>query len=257
MNTAILRLPSPSLTQCELTHIERIPIDIDLAGAQHRSLAEILQECNYNVVTLPAIPELPDSVFVEDTALVVPEAAYSLPLGTGSRQPEAEFMLEHLSQYRRDVRIIKRPASIDGGDVLRIGKKLYVGVGSRTNRESAGILAEMTREWGYETIPVEVEGSLHLKTAVTAPDDETVLLNPDWVNKEVFRNYRMIEIDQNEPFAANILRLGERIVSHKGFPGTISKLSEAGFEVIETDISEFLKAEAGLTCLCLLFEEED
>lgn len=257
MKTAILRAPASGLAHCELTHIERKPIDAALAAVQHSDLAEILRKCNYTVITLPAIEDLPDSVFVEDTALVLPEAAILLPLGTSSRQNEAEFMREHLSKLAPEIRSIGFPAKMEGGDVLRIGRKLYVGISSRTNAEGAVALSEITAEWGYEVVPVEVEGSLHLKTAVTAPDERTVLLNPGWVSKVHFRDLRTIEVEPDEPFAANVLSLGDRIVAHKGFRGTIARLSEAGFRVIETDISEFLKAEAGLTCLCLLSDSQN
>jgi len=254
MKTAILRAPSPSLANCELTHIERRPIDAALAAVQHAALAEILAKCNYTVITLPALEGLPDSVFVEDTALILPEAAISLPLGTGSRTKEAELMLEHLPKLASEVRSIRPPAKMEGGDILRIGKKLFAGISSRTDAVGAKALSELSGEWGYEVVPVKVTGSLHLKTAVTAPDDETVLLNPEWVSRDQFKGLRVIEVDPAEPFAGNILRLGGRVAANAGFPRTIARLREAGFEVIETDISEFQKAEAGLTCLCLLSE---
>ena len=254
MKTAILRAPASSLANCELTHIERKPIDPPLAAVQHGDLARILTKCNYTVITLPVLEDLPDSVFVEDTALVLPEAAISLPLGTGTRLAESELMLEHFRRLAPEVRSIVLPSKMEGGDVLRIGRKLFVGISTRTNEQGAEALSELTEGWGYEVVRVKVEGSLHLKTAVTAPDDETVLLNPDWVSKDDFPDYRVIEVAPAEPFAGNILRLGDKIVAHSGFPKTIAKLRDAGFEVIETDISEFLKAEAGLTCLCLLSE---
>lgn len=252
MKTAILRTPPPGLEHCELTHIGRTPIDPVLALNQHQNLARILADCNYSVITLPPVPGLPDSSFVEDTALILPEAAILLPLGTGSRSAEAELIRAPLQELFGSVRVIPPPVRIEGGDILRTGKQLFVGISTRTDVAGAEALADITDEWGYEVSTVEIGGSLHLKTAVTAPDDRTVLLNPEWVDPAAFGDRDVIEVDGSEPFAANILRLWNKIVAHKGFPRTTGRLRNAGFEVVETDISEFLKAEAGLTCLCLL-----
>lgn len=255
MKTAILRAPSPSLALCELTHIDREPIDPGIAASQHAAYREILAKCNYIVNTLPAEPTLPDSVFVEDTALVLPEAAIVLSLSADSRKAEAALIADALQPYR-DLNFIEPPAKIEGGDVLRIGRKLFVGMTSRTDPAGAEALERLVREWGYAVVPVAVRGSLHLKTAVTATDDQTILMNTEWVEKAPFEDFHRIEVDGEEPFAANILRLGNTIVAHRGFERTNQKLRDAGFEVIEADISEFLKAEAGLTCLSLLVEND-
>jgi len=252
MKIAILRTPPPDLEQCELTHLGRTSIDRALAAAQHENLAQILSDRNYTVITLPPVPGLPDSAFVEDTALILPEAAILLPLGTASRTAESELMRATLEELFGIVRSIPASAKIEGGDILRIGKQIFVGISTRTELAGAEALAGIAGEWGYEVSTVEVSGSLHLKTAVTAPDDASVLLNPDWVDRGAFADKDIIEVDGSEPFAANILRLGSKLVAHEGFPLTIGRLKNAGFDVIETDISEFLKAEAGLTCLCLI-----
>lgn len=248
---AITRLPASTLTGCELTHIGRDPIDLERTLTQHEDYRKILEECNYTVITLDAEAAYPDSVFVEDTAVMLPEAAILLPLGTETRRGEAELMRETLGSLS-EVRIADPEVSIEGGDVLRIGRKIFVGESSRTDADGIAELSRLTADLDYRVIPVAVQSSLHLKTAVTALDESTVLLNPDWVSESAFEGCEAIEVDPSEPFAANILKLGSRIVAHKGFPYTIGRLRNAGFEVIEADISEFLKAEAGLTCLSLL-----
>ncbi|MCO6511095.1 MAG: hypothetical protein J5I65_09910 [Aridibacter famidurans] len=252
MNYALTRLPPDTIPCCQLTHIGRVPIDQGLALYQHETYRKILSKCNYTVITLPADNEYPDSAFVEDTALILPEAAILLPLGAESRLGESQMVSETLRSFLGCVRQIVRPARIDGGDMLRIGKRIYAGCSSRTNLEGIEALTALTSEWGYEVVPVPVEGSLHLKTAVTALDDETVLMNREWVDPSAFEGLRVIEADPSEPFAANVLSLGERIVAHEGFPRTIERLRDEGYEVLKVNISEFLKAEAGLTCLSLL-----
>ncbi|QQS40508.1 MAG: dimethylargininase [Acidobacteriota bacterium] len=252
MKYALTRLPPDTIPCCQLTHIGRLPIDHGLALHQHEEYRRVLSKCNYTVITLPAVNEYPDSAFVEDCALILPEATILLPLGTQSRTEESGLMLEPLNTFFPDVRQIKPPARIEGGDLLTFGKRIFAGRSSRTDRRGIETLSELTSEWGYEVAEVPVRGSLHLKTAVTALDEETVLMNKGWVDPSAFEGIRVIEIDNEEPFAANVLRLGNRIVAHAGFPGTIEKLRDAGFEVMAVDISEFLKAEAGLTCLSLL-----
>lgn len=251
MNTAITRLPAASIANCQLTHIERSGVDPGLARIQHENYRSLLEKCNYIVITLAPLEAFPDSVFVEDTAVVLPGSAILLPLGTETRRGEAELIRETLERFV-DVRQASPGTKIEGGDVLRIGKTLFVGESSRTEEAGVEELRKLTTDLGYEVRPVKVRGSLHLKTAVTALDDSTVLLNPDWVSEADFGDFEVMKVDSSEPFAANILRLGEKIAAHKGFPYTIGRLRNAGFEVIEIDISEFLKAEAGLTCLSLL-----
>lgn len=212
-----------------------------------------MRKCNYSVITLPALEGLPDSVFVEDAALLLPEGAISLPLGTISRLEESESIRRELESHC-NVTTIGADVKIEGGDVLKIGKKLFTGVTSRTNAEGAAALACIVSKWGYDVITVPVAGSLHLKTAVTSVDERTVLMNPDWVSAEPFEGLEVIDVDEKEPFAANVLRIGKKLLVHAGFPKTAGRLRNAGFEVVETDISEFLKAEAGMTCLCLLID---
>lgn len=251
MKTAITRLPADSIANCQLTHVDRAAVDPATARLQHENYRALLAKCNYTVITLPPVEDYPDSVFVEDTAVILPEAAILLPLGTETRRGEAGFMLETLDNLV-DVRQASADTRIEGGDVLRIGNMLFTGKSSRTDGRGVEELRRLTSDLGYEVTPVEVRGSLHLKTAVTALDDATVLLNPDWVATSDLGDFEVIEVDGREPFAANILRLGDKIVAHEGFPYTIGRLRNAGFEVLEVDISEFLKAEAGLTCLSLL-----
>lgn len=226
---------------------------MELAAAQHSRFIEALESCNYNVTTLPPLPEYPDSVFVEDTALILPEAALLLPLGVSSRAGESERIADQLKKHREVVRI-EPPARADGGDLLLVGRHLFVGMSSRTDRAGFEALSKIADRFGYEITPVTVSDALHLKTAVTSLDDETLLLNPDWVDAGAFKDFRLIEVDESEPNSGCVVRAGDTIIAHPGFEGTFARIADAGYNVIGVDISEFHKCEAAMTCLALLID---
>lgn len=252
MLTAITHKPSPLLNKCELTFLPSQKIDLDKAKSQHENYCRILSESGVKVITLDGNVSLPDSAFVEDTAIVLNEIAIITPMGVSSRQEETELIEKELVKYRL-VAKIKPPAKIEGGDVLQIGKNLYVGISSRTNVKGIEALNEIVKPFGYKVLVVKFRGSLHLKTACTALDDETVLINPEWIDSETFKQFKVVNVPKNEPFAANVLRIGDTICIHSEFTKTIESIEKVGFKTKQVDISEFLKAEAGLTCLSLIF----
>lgn len=256
MLTAITDKPSRHIRKCELTFLPRKKIDVDKAIEQHESYCEILKTLGVQVVTLDRNLSLPDSVFVEDTALVLEKIAIMLPMGAKARTPETKLIATNLEEFRQITKI-KSPARIDGGDILRIGKKLFVGNSTRTNKKGIRALHKIVNPLGFEVIKVQLADCLHLKTACTALDEKTVVLNPDWVDAEAFKNYKQIEVPIDEPFAANILRIGETICMHPGFERAIGFVEGQGHKVMPIDISEFLKAEAGLTCMSLIFDAEE
>jgi dimethylargininase len=183
---------------------------------------------------------------------VLDELAVITRLGAESRRAETPAIAQALAQYRELV-YLRPPATLEGGDVLRLGKKLYVGLSRRTNAEGIGALAALLKPYGYEVIPVRVNGCLHLKTACTALDEETLLLNRVYVAPETFKGYKLLFVPESEPLAANTLRLGETILLAAGFPATLELVARQQPLVETLDISEFQKMEAGLTCLSLLF----
>ncbi len=254
MPTAIIQRPSPRLTDGELTFLPKRGIDFEKALAQHRSYGEMLQRCGAAVIVQEANPHLPDSVFVEDTAVVLDELAVMTPMGVASRQAETEIVAAALRAYRPLVRIAP-PARIEGGDVLRIGRVLYVGRSTRTDSGGIAALEGIVRPHGYTVRAVAVSGCLHLKTGCTALDEETVLINPDWIDPAPFASLRRICVPPEEPFGANILRIGGTLCMHTGFERTQTLIARQGYRVDLTDISEFIKAEAGLTCMSLLLED--
>ena len=251
MLTAITRAVSPAFVNCELSFIDRQPIDLAVAQQQHRNYEKTLEQLGAKVISLPAEPDLPDSMFVEDPAFVVDELAVVMPLGTLSRRPEAESLARALAPYRK-LAYITAPAAMEGGDLLRIGKRIYAGLSRRTNEEGVRQLAAILRPYDYEIIRVPVTGCLHLKSAVPSLGKDTLVANRAWFQNAPFVGFTWIDVAPNEPHSANALGIGGQIIFPASFPQTKGRIEAAGFPVIPIDISELQKAESGLTCSCLL-----
>jgi dimethylargininase len=257
MLTAITREISPALAHCELSYLPRQPIDFPRARQQHRTYQQALAALGVLVVTLPAEPDLPDSVFVEDPAIVLNELAVILPLGAESRRREADSLAQALSPYRKLARI-ELPATIEGGDVLRIGRRLLVGLSQRTNAEGIRRLSEILAPFNYEVLPVQITGCLHLKSAVTClgffGGKPVLLANRAWFDTAPFAGCDWIDVAPEEPHAANALELCGSVLFPKSFPRTRQLIEQRGRDVVALDISELQKAESGLTCSSLIFE---
>ncbi|SRR5579883_321484 len=251
MPAALTRSVSPNLAQCELEFLARCPVDAAKACRQHRNYESALESLGLRVISLPAEPDLPDSVFVEDPAIVLDEVAIICRMGAVSRRPEAESIARALEPFR-PLRYIREPATIEGGDVMRIGKSLYVGQSRRTNREGVRQLTELIAEFGYRVVPVPVSGSLHLKSACCPLGDGAVLANREWIDASALHGLEVIGVA--EPASANVLRLGDAILMPSSFPGTREILESRGFRIVTVDISELQKAEAGVTCSSLIVE---
>jgi dimethylargininase len=252
MLTAITRAVSPAIVHCELSFIDRKPIDLARAQEQHRAYEKLLEKLGANVVSLPAEHELPDSMFVEDPAIVLDELAVILPLGTETRRREAASLAQALSRFRK-LEYVTLPGTLEGGDVLRIGRKLFVGLTKRSNTEGIRQLAAILAPHNYEVRAVPVAGCLHLKSAITSLGRNTLLANRPWFDAAAFAGYDWIDVDPAEPHAANALALGDTIIFPASFPRTRARIEARGFHVTPLDISELQKAESGLTCSSLLF----
>jgi dimethylargininase len=255
MLTAITRAVSPSIVNCELSFIARQPIDLQIAREQHHSYEQLLEKLGTRVVSLASEPDLPDSMFVEDPAIVLDELAVIFPLGTESRRREAASLAEAISKFRA-LEYVALPGNLEGGDILRIGRKLFVGVTKRSNAEGIRQLAAILAPHHYEVIPVPVTGCLHLKSAVTCLGRQTLLANRAWFDPAPFSGYDWIDVDPAEPHAANALALGNTIIFPSSFPRTRARVEAQGFDVTPLDISELQKAESGLTCSSLIFEAQ-
>jgi dimethylargininase len=253
MLTAITRKVSSSLANCELSFIERKPIDLERARAQHHAYEALLEKMGAKVISLPEERDLPDSMFVEDPAIVLDELAIICPLGTDIRRKEAASLAAALEPYRK-LAHVKFPGMLEGGDVLRIGKKFFVGLTQRSNAEGIRQLAVITEHYGYDLTAVPVTGCLHLKSAVTYLGRDTLLGNRAWFHWKRFEGFDWVDVDPEEPHAGNALAVGESIVFPASFPKTLARIEAKGFRVESLDISELQKAESGLTCSSLLFD---
>ena len=251
MRIALTRAVPQSLERCELTHLARRPIDVALAVSQHAAYEDALRAAGCTVVRIPPEPDRPDSVFVEDTAVVLDEVAVITRPGAPSRRGETASTAAALGAYRRLV-TIEAPGTLDGGDVLRIGRRLFAGRSARTNEAGIAQLAAFLAPFGYRVEGLALTGCLHLKSAVTAIDAETIVLNPAWVDASRLGAQRAIEVDLAEPLAANILAIGRSVLVNASAPRTAERIRAAGFEVVPVDQSELAKAESGLTCCSLI-----
>lgn len=253
MLTAITRKVSSAFANCELTFIERKPIDLEKARAQHQAYEELLGKLGACVISLAEEADLPDSMFVEDPAIVLEEVGIICTLGTESRRKEAPTLAAALEKYRK-LAYIKLPGTLEGGDVLRVGKKVFAGISGRSNPEGIRQLAVILEHHGYELTAVPVTGCLHLKSAVTYIGRNTLLANRASFAWNRLDGFEWVDIDPAEPHAANALAMGESVIYPASFPKTKEKIEARGFRIVSLDINELQKAEAGLTCSSLLFE---
>jgi dimethylargininase len=248
---AFTRDVSPVIARCELTHVARSPIDVNVARVQHRAYEALLTSLGCEVRRVAPAPAHPDSVFIEDTAVVLDETAVITRPGAATRRDEVAAVADALAPLRPLVRI-ESPATLDGGDVLVLGRAVYVGETGRTNAEGIAQLRAALAPFGYAVQGVAVTGCLHLKTAATAVDDATVLLNPAWVDAVAFGAYHVLAVDETEPTAANVLRVGNALVYGVSFPRTLERLHSAGFHPRTVDASELAKADGAPTCCSLV-----
>lgn len=252
---AFTRAVSPTLADCQLTHLERVPLDVAQAAAEHEDYERLLATLGATVRRLPPAPDLADAVFVEDTAVVLDDVAVVARPGAISRRPETAAIEAALATLRPIIRL-EAPATLDGGDVLVAGRRVFVGLSSRTNPVAVGQLAAALAPFDYEVVPVRFAGCLHLKSAVTQIADELVLLNPDWVDASVFAGHRAVRVDPTEPHAANALPLGGSVVHPHHHPRTRARLEAEGLRVVTVEMTELAKAEAGVTCCSLLLRSD-
>jgi dimethylargininase len=253
MKIAITRGISPRFAECELTHLQREPIDLARARAEHGSYVATLRALGVRVLQLPALADHPDCVFVEDTALVLPECAVLTRPGAASRRGETAAVAEALAPHRRLLRI-EAPGTLDGGDVLVSGQQVYVGASARSNAEGIAQLARLLEPLGYALAALPVQGCLHLKSAVTEVAPGTLLLDPAWIDASYFAGHRLLEVDPAEPGAANALRIDAALVYARHYPRTLARLRAAGIEPVLVDAAQVARAEGAVTCCSLVFD---
>ena len=250
MSLAFTRKVSPRIVDCALTHLDRQAIDADRAIAQHAAYEQALRDAGFEVVRLPYLADDPDAVFVEDTAILLGEHAIITRPGAASRADEVNSTAAGLEPYFTIHRLGE--GTLDGGDVLKIGNSLYVGQSSRTDEAGTTALKAIITPLGYRVVPVEVGRCLHLKTAATYAAPNTLLFNPDWVDPAIFEGTEPLPVADDEPWGANVVQAGTRLIYAAGSPKTADRLGNRGFDVVQLDLSELQKAEAGGTCMSLI-----
>ena len=251
MVVALTRAVPAGIAQGERTHLARELIDLELATEQHRRYEKSLAALGCTVQQLPGEPDMPDSVFIEDMAVVLPELAIITRSGAEARRAEIPSVAEALRPYRSLV-FIEPPGTIDGGDVLCIGSRIFIGESVRTNKDGIRQFDVLVSAFGYKVQPVPLSGCLHLKTAVTQVDQGAVLLNPAWIDREIFAEFDVIDVNPAEPFAANALWINGTVLFQSAYPRTQQRLERAGLVISTVSVDELTKAEAGLTCCSLL-----
>jgi len=249
---AITHVPSPKMQDYERTYVDDQPIDLDLARRQHEGYREALRACGCDVTLLDMNSEMPDCVFVEDTALVLDEIAVMMSPGAASRRRKPAGIEPEIAKFRPIARI-KLPATIDGGDIVVAGRDIYVGRSPRTNDDGCHALRATLAPYGYNVTPVPVTGCLHLKTACSALPDGRFLVNASWIDASVFDPTSLVQVPDDEPWAGDVLVIGENIIVSDAFPRTMELLGGLGWRVVPVSVSEFAKAEGGVTCLSLVF----
>jgi dimethylargininase len=255
MRRALTRAVSPAISACELTHLSRTPIDVARAIEQHRAYENALVQTGCELITVTPAPEAPDSVFVEDTAVVVEGLAVLTRPGARTRRTETDAVASVLEKFLTVVRL-EAPATLDGGDVLRMGKVLFVGRTGRSNAEGRRQLAAAVAPRGFRVQEVDVRDALHLKSAVTAVADDVVVLQPRWIDPAVFADYRIIEVDEREPSAANVLRIDGQLIVPEAHPRTAARCAPFVDRILEVRVDELARAEGAVTCCSILIETE-
>ncbi len=249
--TAITRELNQAIGSCELTYLPRVSIDPALAQRQHEHYQAALASLGCEIVIVPTEQGLADSVFIEDTALVLDEIAVLLRPGPRSRRPELDGVERVLKRYR-SLQSIKAPGTLDGGDLLRVDKVIFAGLSSRSNENGIEQLRSIVSDYGYSVKIVETTKCLHLKSAVSAIAPGMLLINPDWVSRSTFDAYELLDTDAQEAHAANALSVGQSVIYPSSFPRTADKLVDRGIDVVTVDLSELQKAEGAVTCCSLL-----
>lgn len=255
MPKAFTRAVSPRLAECELTHQQRVPLDVVKAVQQHATYEDALRGAGFEVIRLPDLPDNPDGVFVEDTALLLDGHAIVTRPGAASRAAETASTAHGLAR-QFDIHQVT-DGYVDGGDVLRIDSTLYVGLSTRTDATGIASLQAICRGIGFDVVQADLRDCLHLKTGATlaGPDQAgtpVLLYCPRSVDPAQFAGVEPHAVDESEPDAANCLRVGDRLILPSGNPRTAARLRQRGFNVLEIDVSELQKAEAGVTCMSLI-----
>jgi len=249
-----MREVATAINACELQFKSPDLIDVTLARCQQNAYRQVLQSLQIEVELLPTDESYPDCCFVEDTAVLLDNVAILCRPGAASRRGEVATMKDYVQRQGYRLVEMTSPAQLDGGDVLKIGADLFIGLSHRTNQAGFDCLAAIAREQGLTAHAIEVLGALHLKTACTSPGKGMLIckMNALGRGRDSLQRFRIVPPFPDEGEGTNVCPVNGHVLVPAGCPRTKQMLSDEGFQVIPIDISEFHKAEAGLTCLTIL-----
>ncbi|MEE4213784.1 MAG: arginine deiminase family protein [Bacteroidales bacterium] len=249
---AILRKPGVSMIK-GLRSADLGTPAYETALRQHFDYARALQLCGLETIVLEADENYPDSVFVEDTALLTPECAIICRPGAESRRGETAGIRPVIEEYYKAVYEVKAPGTVEAGDIMMVGSHFYIGLSERTNSEGAEQLISLLEGHGMTGSMVELKDVLHLKTGVSYLENNTLLAAGEFPAKKEFQSFNIIDIGPSESYAANCIWVNDNVLVPAGYPLTAQSIRAAGYNIIEIDVSEFRKLDGGLSCLSLRF----
>ena len=223
------------------------------AMIQHQSYIDALTKCGLDVLVLEPCEEYPDSTFVEDVALITPNCAIITRPGVPSRRGEVHEIEFLLKQKFSNIEVIEAPGTIEGGDIMMIGDHYYIGLSERTNLEGAKQIIQILSKYGMSGSTISLNKVLHLKTGLSYLEENNLVVCGEFINDASFRRYNPIEIPEKESYAANCIWVNESVIIPLGYPTTKQRITNAGYPVIETNVSEFQKLDGGLSCLSLRY----
>ena len=249
---AIARKPGSNFSQGITTAENEGPPSYETLIRQHEAYIATLKSIGLSVVLLDALPDHPDAYFVEDTAVVTADVAVITNPGAEARKGEVDAIAPVLAKYRQ-IEKIRSPGTVDGGDVLQVGKHFFIGVSERTNHEGAGQLSRILKRFGYTYTIVPVGEGLHFKSSVNYVGKDTLLVTEDFAGNDQLEGYDSIVVNRDESYAANTLLVNDHLLVPRGYPDTLKKLEVLDCDIIELDTSEVRKMDGGLTCMSLRF----
>jgi len=248
---AFVRHPADSYVRCVSTNPRRSEIDLGLAKEQHRQYVSTLKEAGINVVELPPLEDFPDSVFMQDAALLGSQRSIIGRFGEETRRGEEKVLLDELGNHRNEIgkiSFVKEPGTLEGGDILVTDRGLFVGESRRTNSNGIEQLAAYFDDSEVRCVKT---GLLHLLCGCSYLSDGKMIIAPDLVSPACFPGFEFVSLSIEEAYAADALYLGDgEVLIPSGFPKVGKKLGESGYTGIEVDVSEFYKGDGGVTCLC-------
>jgi dimethylargininase len=251
-NKAVVRLPGLSMTKGLSTAGLGGPNYYN-ARKQHAAYVKTLQDCGLKVTVLRADERFPDSCFIEDVALCTPHCVVITNPGADSRKGEINAMPKIMQRFYSDIEYINDPGTLEAGDVMMVGGHYFIGLSERTNKAGAHQLISILEKYKMSGSIVTLEKVLHLKTGVAYLEDNTLVACGEFLTKPEFQKFNILEIPEEESYAANCIRVNDKVIIPAGFPKTKNIISTAGFDVVEVDVSEFQKLDGGLSCLSLRF----